>query len=834
MDNILKTMLIVFLLISSFSSFGNPVTAQESPGYAIEVLPSFSIATQEDIPKLVDLASNNNVNTIYLHVKRGTGTNPSPGVVFYNSRIAPTFYNFDVLSLMLEEAHNKNIKVYAVVPVFYDVVASNKGFASEGPQSDGWVCPQTGFSYEKSIIDEITNGYNVDGIVLEYFGYPNNLNCQCSECIKEFARKYGVSAERLNLETEKENNSELWLNWNIYRADKLAENLNVLAQEIRDNKKIKLGIIIPPTTYRDYFENTDFGIDVKKIGEYIDFLIFRRQGLPLEYVSDATNGYGLQYDGEIYVTVENKDIGLLNLVYSSSDYTSGVIYFQREPWTAQSFSRINKSRAETTNIWAVRVDSREYFNLDLDSYIPIWKSNNINTVIISAGRPYWINFRRPGHEKEYSSLVQLSTGDPLERMINKLKNEGFKVVVSFSLNSPEYIQANPASAALDYSFSRSSSKVSMVEISQGDYGKYYIDNVDYLIKNYDVDAILVTNGDYYEYSFDSKSEAEYLKYMNSRGIVIYEWPKRDLRVNIDDGTITNWQNFEMEKFYSALKNKVVNYEVELWVSAKTDEKDPTNLSRKYSQDLNMLNNYATRVVVTAPVTEEIGAKNKNLADNLREAGISYVLEVPLIKGVSTPVTNEELELILQNSIEGGTKYTLFSSNYLINETIWDSILKLSLYKEIAGIDDAQLTKLYNDGLYTFLKERIQEIKKIREEETTTLRNQSKIKIRNLEKLVKDIDSKVTLTKSLSYDTSQIAEKIDFGKREYSLAKNSFIEGRYKEALDRSENAEIVLGQVNYGLQIEIDKVYSSRMFIGFTVIIIFVIFMFLIYYSNRK
>ncbi|NYT04679.1 MAG: hypothetical protein GKC00_08250, partial [Candidatus Methanofastidiosa archaeon] len=48
MNKIVKTLLIIFLLVPSFSSF-NPVSGQES-GYSIEVLPSFSIATQEDIP----------------------------------------------------------------------------------------------------------------------------------------------------------------------------------------------------------------------------------------------------------------------------------------------------------------------------------------------------------------------------------------------------------------------------------------------------------------------------------------------------------------------------------------------------------------------------------------------------------------------------------------------------------------------------------------------------------------------------------------------------------------------------------------------------------------
>jgi DNA repair ATPase RecN len=165
--------------------------------------------------------------------------------------------------------------------------------------------------------------------------------------------------------------------------------------------------------------------------------------------------------------------------------------------------------------------------------------------------------------------------------------------------------------------------------------------------------------------------------------------------------------------------------------------------------------------------------------------------------------------------------------------MWDSVLKLSLYKEIVGIDDAQLINLYNEGHYDFLKEKIQEIKKIKEEETTNLRAQSILKIRNLDKLIQDIDSKYTITKNLGSDNSLLAEKLQFGKREYSLSKNSFIEGRYRESLDKSDNAEIVLGQINYALQIEIDKVYSSRMFIGFTIIIIFVIFLFLIYYSNR-
>ena len=134
-----------------------------------------------------------------MHVKRGTGTNPSPGVVFYNSKIAPTFYNFDVLSATIEEAHKKSIKVYAIIPVFYDIIAANKGYASVGPQSEGWVCPRTGFSYEKSIIDEIINGYKVDGIVLEYFGYANNLNCQCPDCLNEFSKDMACRT-RLNLE----------------------------------------------------------------------------------------------------------------------------------------------------------------------------------------------------------------------------------------------------------------------------------------------------------------------------------------------------------------------------------------------------------------------------------------------------------------------------------------------------------------------------------------------------------------------------------------------------------------------------------------------------------
>ena len=41
----------------------------------------------------------------------------------------------------------------------------------------------------------------------------------------------------------------------------------------------------------------------------------------------------------------------------------------------------------------------------------------------------------------------------------------------------------------------------------------------------------------------------------------------------------------------------------------------------------MLSNYATRCVVTAPVTDDIVVKTKIFADNLRELGISYVIDV---------------------------------------------------------------------------------------------------------------------------------------------------------------------------------------------------------------
>ncbi len=817
--------------MSSFSGF-NPVSSEDTR-YSIEVLPSFSIATPEDVTRLVDMAHNNNVDKIYLHVKRGMGTNPSPGVVFYNSRIAPTFYNFDVLSLMIEEADQRNIKVYAVVPVFYDLIAANRGFASEGPDSDGWACPQTGFNYAKSIIEEISSGYKVDGIVLEYFGYPNNLNCQCSECLREFGRIHGVSVDRLDLEAERQDDSDIWNKWNIYRAEELAKRLKALSQDIRNNKKIELGIIIPPTTYRGYFENTNFGIDVNKIGDYIDFLIYRRQGLPSEYIPDATNGYSLQYEGDIYVTVENRDIGLLNIVYSNSGFTSGIIYFQQEPWTSHSFSRISKSRAGVANIEALRLDSREYFNLDLESYMPVWKENNINTVVISAGRPYWINFKWPEKDEHYSSLVKLMPEDPLEKMVNQLKNEGFMVAVSFSLNSPEYIRENPASAALDYVYSRSTSKVSIVDISEGDYGKYYVDAVEYILKNYDVDAIIVTNGDYYEYSFGSRSEAAYIDYMASRGTVISEWPKRDLRVDIDNSTIISWKNYEMEKFYSKLKNRVIDYDVEFWISAKTDENDIYNLSRKYGQDLNMLNKYATRVVVTSPLTGDVENKNKNLANILRDSGIPYILEVPLQKTPVTFVTPEELESIIQNSVDGGTMNTLISSNHLIDQEMWRSILKMSLYKEIVGLDDTPLMNFYNEGRYDILKQRLDEIKNIRSEEIKNLRNKSRTDIRNLEKLVGDIEAKLRIAENIEFEEAQVLERWEFGLREYSIARNSFIEGRYKEALDRTDNAEIVLNQVNYALQVEIDTVYSSRMYVGFTVVIVFVVFLFLIYYANK-
>ena len=165
--------------------------------------------------------------------------------------------------------------------------------------------------------------------------------------------------------------------------------------------------------------------------------------------------------------------------------------------------------------------------------------------------------------------------------------------------------------------------------------------------------------------------------------------------------------------------------------------------------------------------------------------------------------------------------------------MWDSVLKMSLYKEIEGIEDAQLTNLYSLGRYDILRERVEEIKKLRKEEILTIRTGSKNKINSLESLVSDIEKKVANAKSLNLDTSQINDKLEFGRREYSLARTSFIEGRYEESFTRADNAQIVLNQVNYALQSDTDTIYSSRMYIGFTIVIIFVIFLFLVYYSIK-
>jgi hypothetical protein len=248
----------------------------------------------------------------------------------------------------------------------------------------------------------------------------------------------------------------------------------------------------------------------------------------------------------------------------------------------------------------------------------------------------------------------------------------------------------------------------------------------------------------------------------------------------------------------------------------------------------MLNKYATRVVVNAPVSSlDAPDKNKIYAELLNEEGITYILDMPLVKGTSTNLTPEEFDSVIQKSVEGGTKSVIISSNYLANESIWNSILKMSLYKEIYGIDDAQLFNLYDQGRYEILKEKLDEIKELKKEEIVSFRNQSKTKINSLEVLVQSVESRMTNAKNLNLDTSKIDEKWNFGRREYSLSKTSFIEGRYKESLDQSDNAEIVLKQVDYELQTRIDSLYSSRMFIGFTIIIVFVIFLFLIYYLFR-
>ncbi len=163
-----------------------------------------------EVAAFLDKAKDAGIDTIVLLVKDG-------GRIYYPSKlfpqaVAPNSKEFDVLGTMVQEAHQRGMKVHAWLTDFLESetsyayrthpewaqlnpegkTTSSETLGGNRPYSFVWMCParRPGYvdQYLLPLIREIVTRYEVDGIHHDYVRYPGDVNpdgyCFCDYCLE--------------------------------------------------------------------------------------------------------------------------------------------------------------------------------------------------------------------------------------------------------------------------------------------------------------------------------------------------------------------------------------------------------------------------------------------------------------------------------------------------------------------------------------------------------------------------------------------------------------------------------------------------------------------------
>ncbi|MGZ3774769.1 MAG: family 10 glycosylhydrolase, partial [Bdellovibrio sp.] len=258
--------LILFLPVSKSWS-------QANSSHEVVVRTSNNFTSAEDVNQFMEQAKKAHVQVVHLAVKQDEDDEIISGMVFYKSKIAPIakgYQNFDVLDSAIQEAHRRDIKLYAWIPQFHDQVAVKKNSQWQMMQlKNGKVIPFTGTerpeyfvnpihpevqAYEKSLILEVAENYPVDGIDLDWVRF-DGFNMDMGEHTRSLAMKeIGLDPVTLNF-----SENEKLKKWNEWRGKKIADYVHQVKMALKDSKrKLALGAFILPQEFVEVGQNLSF------------------------------------------------------------------------------------------------------------------------------------------------------------------------------------------------------------------------------------------------------------------------------------------------------------------------------------------------------------------------------------------------------------------------------------------------------------------------------------------------------------------------------------------------------------------------------------------------
>ncbi|SEU09955.1 family 10 glycosylhydrolase [Paenibacillus sp. NFR01] len=355
-----------------------------------------------DVANFIALSKQYGVDVISMNVKQDEDDEVPSGSVFYHSTIAPIaqgYQNFDALQEVVTAAHAAGIKVHAWIPQFHDQQAFLKhpewqmqalvnGVRTPFTGSGGneyFVNPirQEVQQYERSIIQEVIDNYDVDGVVLDWIRF-DNYNMDVSDyTIAKYKAQYGYSPLTIDFNTDSAKRQQ----WNEWRTEQIGQYVGDIREDISQsaNPDVQLGVyILPP-------EFTEVGQNVAKFKDYIDFVAPMAYFDDWEFNSDwvYSTSYGILKDtsdrisgsqAKIVATLDNDwtDDQYQEIYQGIRENYPGVkrlSFFAYGVWPESELAKIHERETWPTPDWTAPEDQ------DYPAQLPAgWKARNIGSM----------------------------------------------------------------------------------------------------------------------------------------------------------------------------------------------------------------------------------------------------------------------------------------------------------------------------------------------------------------------------------------------------------------------------------------------------------------------
>ncbi|MEK4004699.1 family 10 glycosylhydrolase [Paenibacillus sp. FSL H3-0333] len=396
------------VLVSSVAGGSLPLPAQaeeqSNPPFETEVIVRTvnQFKNLADVQNFIALSTSYGVDVISMNVKQDEDDEVPSGSVFYQSDIAPIaqgYQNFDALQAVITAAHAAGIKVHAWIPQFHDQQAF---LAHDEWQMQSLVngvqTPFTGSNgneyfvnpihhevqqYERSIIQEVIENYDVDGVVLDWIRF-DNYNMDVSDyTVAKYQAQFGYSPLSIDFDTDSPQRQQ----WNEWRTEQIGQYVGDIREDISEsaNPDVQLGVyILPP-------EFTEVGQNVAKFKDEIDFVAPMAYFDDWEFNSDwvYSTSYGILKDTSDAISGSDVDIvATLDNDWTDDQYqevykgirenypdVKRLSFFAYGAWPEEELANIHERETWPTPGWTAPVEQ------DYPAQLPaVWKARNIGSM----------------------------------------------------------------------------------------------------------------------------------------------------------------------------------------------------------------------------------------------------------------------------------------------------------------------------------------------------------------------------------------------------------------------------------------------------------------------